>query len=1440
MTDLMPQRRTLQEMVSGAGLLLAQAGAFLSSRAHYWPAHVHRLCSMSVAISCLLGLGRVSLVGAVAPILVIGVLAFYVLYRDHAMAYAIRAALNARLAYDHDFLHHVLADVPTWVTFRDNERCRWLQGVLTRIWPAVSEAGERSVRSLLTPELLESVRPPFLQKLQLTEFRLGRQGPQLAGINVRTRENALHIDLDVRWITNSEVGLSAHTSLVSLPLRLTNFSLAGTLRIMLSPLCNKPPYCKAVAVTFVGRPDIRYELAAVRLPLSSIPGIADFIHNLVEDTVTQRLMYPRKVVLPVGPLSAPEYERLGTIVGEGILHVHLISASGLKGAGGGTLSLLGHPYAVCSLDGTARSTRPTDEGVNPVWNEEFEWVVFDGATSTFSCHIRIAGGMVESGVLGHIEVDVHSLRWNVPEHMDLPLVDGEGRVRLELTYQPFLSPAAAAAAAGAASAAPTPSSGGSTISRGVSVPPPMLPGRAMGALFVKLKRCFGLPEPGSTRVKLSCCGTAFHSLPISGRGSFPFDEDFVFPLTALDEPLRLELDGCNAGIAIIDVPRHCGEDGTGVTLVQPLAKGQAGYVEIRMAPRLIGPLDSNNGSSGGGTPHASAPDELPEVWGVAMSHIEAATHSSPIEESAAVLIFSTVAYIICYFGGLSWATFLTLTYGTLRLAQRLGVTDEVYQLRQRQRGWSANRNISGGPDASGDAGSQIGNFSLRDGGTSMERVSSSEAGAFTPRGAISTDSVTTTTTPVPREGIIPVAHFATLSPSNPSASPNIPAPATRVGTASGGGGSTSTAAAAASSAASPQSPATPIFRDLSDTLARELSLFSPRVFDDDANISGNSASDHNGNNNNGGGGSLFSDVLGSDSSGGSVQGLPAWVVFPDAEKSFWFQKILEALWPRYVASTDSVLLSALQVALANLSADYPLLDPSEITSATLGELSPVLTGIKEYPSAAKICIDMSFIWASNVNVEARVGIAGFGALPVRLSQCCIASTLRLVLDPLVPVLPCISAIEVAMVHVPKLAFHLDVGPFRITSVPGLSHAVRRAARRALVDIMAWPTRVITPTMDMTAPDVLTALRPMCAGVLRVHVLGAHNLQASSTMTLSRTFCVLTVGGAVREQQTLAADHGDHPRWDERFEFIVERPQGALEATIFSRGLGKYTRELGAVRILLSLFEPDTLTHCRAPLTIDGENAGYLALTAEWKPFLEPTSSLSATSGGGGSMSPSRRGTRGSASYAQSSAHWSSAVLFCKAVQGLSLMPSPIRRERSHYYVETRLGSQHVRTRTVPGPNPIFDTTMYLLVQNPAVQQLLVVVQSARAVRDVPVGRLEIPVADIVRSSGVVLGTWSLRDTRTGELNLNLAVRFVRPGVVKTASLNEAEVRQANLEAQTARAIAEAVSRKHERPHRSLPAAIRTVEEDTGLAGAALSFVGSVVGSYLAPGGSGGT
>lgn len=287
------------DYATGATRVLARAARLLSL--HFrWPRLVHVHALAAVVAAAVLGLRRYSVATALFPIVLMMALGWYSLYRAAVISAAKREALEARLAYDHDFLHRVLASVPTWVTFSDKEQCRWLQAVLFRMWPSVSEALEKEIRAYLTPELLDSVRPPFLQQLRLAEFRLGRQAPKVTGVNVRTRQDALVVDLDIRLSTTSEIGLSAKTSLVSLPLRLSDFTLTGTLRLIMSPLGDDAPFFKAISLTFIGRPEMQYDLNAVRLPLSSIPGRLSYCAALAIPAIPAVLA---RLPISIRPLS---------------------------------------------------------------------------------------------------------------------------------------------------------------------------------------------------------------------------------------------------------------------------------------------------------------------------------------------------------------------------------------------------------------------------------------------------------------------------------------------------------------------------------------------------------------------------------------------------------------------------------------------------------------------------------------------------------------------------------------------------------------------------------------------------------------------------------------------------------------------------------------------------------------------------------------------------------------------------------------------------------------------------------------------------------------------------------------------------------------------------------------------------------------------------------
>lgn len=87
--------------------------------------------------------------------------------------------------------------------------------------------------------------------------------------------------------------------------RLKSLEASVQVRVLLANLTKDLPCFEALAISLVRRPIIKFKLQPLGLPLSTIPGLEDFIFNMVNDILVSMLLWPNKLVIPVVPVATP-------------------------------------------------------------------------------------------------------------------------------------------------------------------------------------------------------------------------------------------------------------------------------------------------------------------------------------------------------------------------------------------------------------------------------------------------------------------------------------------------------------------------------------------------------------------------------------------------------------------------------------------------------------------------------------------------------------------------------------------------------------------------------------------------------------------------------------------------------------------------------------------------------------------------------------------------------------------------------------------------------------------------------------------------------------------------------------------------------------------------------------------------------------------------------
>lgn len=384
----------------------------------------------------------------------IGVILTYLLRQ--VMSY--RSRQRRALASDVAFLSRMdLGEVakicggvsPGWVSFPEFERTAWINEQLREIWPFVNKATSSMIRTVVEP-LLEEHRPLGILAMKFTKLTLGDIPPQIAGIKMRTlKAGQLTLDVQLQWGGEPIIRLGVQPAISPslLPIQFGDLQVFTTARIILE-LTGEVPVIGAVVVALLAdpKPKISYSLKLVGGSLTAIPGLADLIDDLIQDSLEDTVVWPKRIVVPLIPGYPTEHLELRI---EGKLRVTVVGATGLKND-----AIIGtsDPYvSLWTRTMFHKKTKTVNNNLNPKWGETFEFLVEDFHTTALIIKVLDESNLqLTDPVLGTTSIPIDEL---VANHMEektvwlLPALNdphfprsrdaGRGSISLQLSYHPF-------------------------------------------------------------------------------------------------------------------------------------------------------------------------------------------------------------------------------------------------------------------------------------------------------------------------------------------------------------------------------------------------------------------------------------------------------------------------------------------------------------------------------------------------------------------------------------------------------------------------------------------------------------------------------------------------------------------------------------------------------------------------------------------------------------------------------------------------------------------------------------------------------------------------------------------------------------------------------------------------------------------------------------------
>lgn len=271
-------------------------------------------------------------------------------------------------------------NLPEWISFPVYEQVKWLNKLLSKLWPFVAEAATMVIKESVEP-LLEEYRPPGITSLKFSKLSLGNVAPKIEGIRVQSlTKGQIIMDVDLRWGGDPSIILAVEAALVaSIPIQLKDLKVFTIARVIFQ-LAEEIPCISAVVVALLAepKPRIDYTLKAVGGSLTALPGISDMIDDTVNTIVTDMLQWPHRIVVPLGgiPVDISDLE----LKPHGSLKVTIVKATDLK-----NMEMIGKsdPYVVLYIRPLFKvKTKVINNNLNPVWDQAFELIAEDKETQS--------------------------------------------------------------------------------------------------------------------------------------------------------------------------------------------------------------------------------------------------------------------------------------------------------------------------------------------------------------------------------------------------------------------------------------------------------------------------------------------------------------------------------------------------------------------------------------------------------------------------------------------------------------------------------------------------------------------------------------------------------------------------------------------------------------------------------------------------------------------------------------------------------------------------------------------------------------------------------------------------------------------------------------------------------------------------------------------------
>lgn len=383
------------------------------------------------------------LVGIVTGFLSVTTLYFFQRFRTQSrFRRAVTSALMARLNLE-DLRRLVPSHLVDHVSFTEFEKVGWLNKEIGEVWPFLGKATSGLIKEQLQV-LLDDYKTGLIEALSIKSLWLGVRSPNFTGIKVlEGGDDDVSLEAIFDFQTDKEdVVIDVKTTGLDIALKVTDIHINGTLKLMFKPLREELPGFGAILISFLGDPDMGFNIRILGGDVKALPGVDNMIDSTIKTAITDVFVWPSRYVYPILPGDYSYLELRPT----GVLDVSLIEATDLMNT-----DILGKsdPFALLFVRlKTERIKRSSTKKntLHPVWNEGFIIEVDDQDSQYLTIRMMDEETIDNAECIGESKFPLKELKPHEPKELWMDLVynpktsapqKSRGKVHLLVIYKPY-------------------------------------------------------------------------------------------------------------------------------------------------------------------------------------------------------------------------------------------------------------------------------------------------------------------------------------------------------------------------------------------------------------------------------------------------------------------------------------------------------------------------------------------------------------------------------------------------------------------------------------------------------------------------------------------------------------------------------------------------------------------------------------------------------------------------------------------------------------------------------------------------------------------------------------------------------------------------------------------------------------------------------------------